>query len=116
MPSALLDPIYTDTRTYLGDPGIPSLIYWQRKYTSQAMQAAGTPVLLKRRYNIEDVENGNAIESPTMDDAMGQALYSQDWLSYGVGYCSVDTQPGEWYSPNFLKEPVFVGTTPPDDT
>jgi hypothetical protein len=67
------------------------------------MRMVGTPVLIKRMYTVEDVENGIAMLSPTMDTSVGQSTYFQDQLSHGVGYVSVETQPGEWYDPETLE-------------
>jgi hypothetical protein len=111
---ALPTPTYTDVRNYWGDPGVPGMIRHQRKYTSEAMRAVGTPVLLKRMYTLEDVENGVAMISPTMDTSYGQPTHAQDQLSYGVGYVSVETQPGEWYDPATLE--LYISVMKPDPT
>lgn len=98
MPSSLATPIYTDVRAYLGDDQIPREIKNQRRSTVDAMRYVGTPVLLKRMYTPEDADLGVAQKSPNMDSTYKQARHA-DPLSYGVGYCSIDTQPGEWYDP-----------------
>jgi hypothetical protein len=72
----------------------------------EVMQRMGTPVLLKRMYTTEDVDNGNAQKSPAYDSVYRQVRHA-DPLSYGVGYCSIDTQPGEWYDPTTFE--VYVG-------
>src|SRR5665213_2155009 len=98
MPS-ILDPnapIYNDVRTYVGDPDVPVSIKRFRTSTGQTMQRMGTPVLLKRMYTIEDVEDGVAIEAANFDTVYGSSTYSTDYISYGVGFASVDTQDGEW--------------------
>jgi hypothetical protein len=99
MPSILETPIYQDVREYYGDSGVPYSIQSLRLYTAETMQRVGTPVLLKRIYTIEDVENGVAEESPNFDDIYNQSTYAQDQLSYGVGFWSIQTQDGEWYDP-----------------
>jgi hypothetical protein len=78
---------------------VPWDISHARRSNLEVMRRMGTPVLLKHHYNIQDVENGVAQESPTMDDIYKQSTYATDELSYGVGYVSVETQDGEWYDP-----------------
>lgn len=126
MPSILTEPIYTDVRRYLGDPQTPWDIKNQRTYAYEAFQRLGTPVLIKRMYTIEDVENGVAKESPTMDDIYKQSTHATDLLSYGVGYVSIETIEGEWYDPvtfdmfvseakpyaNYLPAPKYRGYGP----
>lgn len=112
MPSILQAPIYQDVRFYYGDPDIPHEIQNVRESTSEAMQAMGTPVLLKRIYTIEDVENAVAVESPTFDDIYNQGLYAEDQLSYGVGFWSIQTQDGEWYDP--VTANLYINATIPD--
>lgn len=116
MPSILdpAHPIYTDVRKFTGDPDVPWDIRNQRISSLEVMQRMGTPVLLKRVYTIEDVENGIAQESPTMDDTMGQSTYATDEVSYGVGFCSIETQKGEWYDPATNK--LYIGSVQPDPT
>ena len=97
--SVLPAPIYTDVRTYTGDPDVPWDIRNQRVAGLEVMQRMGNPVLLKRVYTVEDVEDGVAKESMTMDDIYGQPTYAQDKLSYGIGFVSVETQEGEWFNP-----------------
>jgi hypothetical protein len=106
MPSSLNYPIYTDTRSYTGDPQVPREIMEMRISNMEVMQRMGTPVLLKRIYTINDVDQGLAMESPGWDKIYNQVRHD-DPLSYGTGFCSVDTQPGEWYDPTTLE--VFTG-------
>lgn len=96
MPSSLTSPIYTDVRYFLGDAQVPREIKNQRNYTMEAMRRMGTPVLLKRMYTSEDVDQGNAQQSPFMDSVYKQSRQN-DPVSYGTGFVSLDTQPGEWY-------------------
>jgi hypothetical protein len=98
MPSALTAPIYNDVRYYLGDPQVPRSIKNVRQSTMEAMRRVGTPVLLKRRYTPGDVDKGVAQVSPARDTTFG-ASRQNDPLSYGVGFVSLDTQPGEWWDP-----------------
>jgi hypothetical protein len=118
MPSILdsAHPIYTDVRTFTGqsDHYVPWDINNARRSNLEVMRRMGTPVLLKHRYNIQDVENGVAMESPTMDDIYKQSTYASDQLSYGVGYVSIETQDGEWYDPatgNLYINPVIPDPT-----
>lgn len=105
MPSALNYPIYTDTRSYTGDPQTPREIIKMRSSNLQVMQRMGTPVLIKRVYTTEDVDQGNAQRSPGWDQTYRQTRHN-DPLSYGTGFCSLDTQAGEWYDPATLQ--VYV--------
>lgn len=98
MPSALPYPIYTDVRLYYGDDQLPREIKTIRQSTSDAIRYTGTPVLLKRMYTAEDVDEGTAQAVATLDPIYGQVRHA-DPLSYGVGFSSIDTQPGEWYDP-----------------
>lgn len=107
----LTPPIYTDVRYYSGDPDVPHDVRSQRQSNHEVMQRLGTPVLLKRRYNIEDVENGVARKAPTMDDTLYQPTYATDALSHGTGFVSVDTQSGEWYDP--ATGNLYISTTNP---
>ncbi len=49
-----------------------------------------------------------------MDDILGQTTHVTDFLSFGVGYVSVDTQPGEWYDP--ATNQVYASATIPNPT
>lgn len=93
---------------------VPWDIERQRRSNLEVMRRMGTPVLIKRMYTIEDVENGDAKESPTMDDIYHQSTYDKDELSHGVGYVSVETQDGEWYNP--LNGDVYIANVVPDPT
>jgi hypothetical protein len=131
-PSILQEPIYTDVRGFLGDPNVPWEVAHQRQASSEVYRFIGTPVLLKRMYTVEDVENGVAVEAQSMDYIMKQSTYWGDQLSHGVGYVSVETQPGEWFGvppggdetspeilasetkpyPNFVPAPRYRGYGP----
>ncbi len=111
----LSPPIYTDVRNFVGDPNVPNEIHYQRKSSIDVYNFIGTPILIKRMYTIEDVENGNAIKASSMDDTYEQPTYAYDEISYGVGLVSVETQPGEWYgvppggdptSPELISSPT----------
>lgn len=112
MPSILTRPTYQDIRYYTGDPDVPRDVQNLRLSNHETMRWMGTPVLLKRIYTIEDVENGVAKKSPTMDDIYNQSSYDNDQLSYGVGFVSVETQDGEWYDP--ATGNIYIGTINPN--
>lgn len=116
MPSSLVSPIYQDVRFYLGDPSAPRDILRQRQYAQEALQRMGTPVLLKRMYTSLDVDQGVAQVSPGQDVIYRQSRHN-DPLSYGVGFCSIDTQEGEWYDTQTLELYVTgFGEGPPQPT
>jgi hypothetical protein len=96
MPTILEKPIYNDVRTYFGDPDTPQSIKRLRLNDLRTMQRFGAPVLLKKMYNDEDVQNGVAQTSQNFDSVYRASTYAQDFASYGVGFTSVDTQDGEW--------------------
>lgn len=115
MPSILSAPIYTDAREYTGDPQVPTDVETFRFSNLEMMQRFGTPCLVKRIYTIEDVENGVAQRTPVnYDDIYGQSSYITDQLSYGVGFCSVATQDGEWYDP--ATGNLYISSTNPNST
>ncbi len=100
MPSALTKPIYNNVIRYLGDAGIPHEILRRRRAHLEMMRRMGTPVLVKKMFNIEDTEGDEPIAtySPNWDTNMRQPMHD-DPFSYGVGYVSVQTAPGEWTIP-----------------
>jgi hypothetical protein len=71
----------------------------------------GTPVLIKRMYTSEDVANGVAAETENWDPVYNSAIYATDYLSYGVGISSVETQDGEWFDTN-TGDVVISATNP----
>lgn len=114
MPSILdpTRPLYTDARFYTGDPDVPASIKRLRLNSAQTFQRLGTPVLLKRMYNIEDVEQGTAIKATNFDPIYGASTYATDFVSYGVGFASIDTQDGEWIDP--ATGNLIINPTNPD--
>lgn len=98
MPSALEKPDYNNVIRYFGEGVVPQNIKRRRKSSMEVMRRMGTPVLIKHMYNIADVEKGIATESPNFDTIYKQSTHD-DPLSYGVGFVSVETQPGEWVDP-----------------
>lgn len=100
----------TDVRYFYGDAGIPRDIRRMRISTMETMRRMGTPVLLKRVYTVRDVDNGRAQRTPGFDSDYGQTR-AHDPLSHGVGFCSLDLSPTEWYDPV-----TFEILTTPDPT
>src|ERR1039458_9730400 len=98
MPSALLKPIYHNVIRYLGDQGVSQDILRRRRLSLETMRRMGTPVLIKHMYTIQDVEKGIAEPSIGLDTVYQQPIHD-DQISYGVGYVSIETTPGEWIKP-----------------
>ncbi|CAM6003643.1 unnamed protein product [Sphagnum balticum] len=65
--------------------------------SADVYQYLGTPVLIKKMYTTKDVADGIAQKVATFDYVMGQSEYWGDVLSHGVGICSIETQPNEWF-------------------
>jgi len=103
MPSALLKPIYHNVIRYLGDADIPQDIIRRRRQSMETMRRLGTPVLIKRKFTIKDVEEGVAVESQGFDPIYGDTTHD-DAFSYGVGYVSKETTRGEWIVPSSEPE------------
>lgn len=82
--------------------GIPQDIARRRRQTLETMRRMGAPVLIKHRYNDEDVKKGIAEPSPNFDDVYGQTR-NEDPISHGVGFVSVEKSEDEWISPNGLS-------------
>lgn len=110
---------------YVGEPNIPGSVKRRRRWVFDALRRVGTPVLVKHRYNDQDVVNGDATRSPAFDDIYGHT-YSYDAISHGVGYCSIETSPTEWFhtvdgtvitsevnpGSNYLPAPKYRGYGP----
>ena len=120
MPSALKEPIYHNYIGFTGDLGVPQDIYRRRKDTLELMMRLGSPVLVKRRFNDLDVIKGIAQRSPNMTGlTRNSSGYNQprqsDPLSYGVGFTSIETTPGEYFDQdgNLIINPSdTTGLTP----
>ncbi len=84
---------------YLGNENVPRDIKRLRRSVYDTFRRFGQPILVKRMYTAEDVESGLAQRSPNMADAYGQTR-AVDPLSWGTGFCSVQTAPGEWIAPD----------------
>lgn len=83
---------------YLGEPHVPQDALRRRMQVMQAMIRMGTPVIVKHRYNIRDVDKGIAKKSHTWDDIYAQERH-KDPFSHGVGFVSVEESDNEWIHP-----------------
>jgi hypothetical protein len=92
-------PQYTDVTsiTLANTPGVPWEVRDLRRTSADVYQYIGTPVLIKKMYTTRDVTDGIAQKVATFDYVMGQSEYWGDVLSHGIGICSIETQPGEWF-------------------
>lgn len=95
---------------YVGEKNIPGEIRRRRRSVHDMMRRLGTPVIVKHRFNIEDVQKGWAIESSNYDPVYGQAR-ALDPLSHGVGFVSQELSADEWISPDG-SEIVTSNTNP----
>jgi hypothetical protein len=88
----------TNVIRYYGEDVVPHDMRRQRRNNLETMRRFGTPALVKHMYNHDDVQKGIAKESPNFSSVYGQTRHD-DPISHGVGFVSVETQPGEWVSP-----------------
>jgi hypothetical protein len=95
---------------YIGEANIPNDVRRRRRQVQQLMTRMGTPVVIKHRYNDEDVEEGIAERSPNFDDIYNQSS-NTDHLSHGVGWVSVEKSANEWINPN--DGSIVVSNTSP---
>lgn len=98
MPTSLIKPIYKNVIRYKGDVAVPHDVMRRRRQTMETMRRMGTPVLLKHKFNIDDVSEEKAQISPRFDTVYGQGSHD-DPISNGVGFVSVETSRGEWIDP-----------------
>src|SRR4051812_1540830 len=89
----------TNVIRYTGDPNVPYDMRALRANSLDLMRWMGTPIIAKHMYNDRDVKNGIAIVSPNWSTTYRQPR-ANDPISHGVGFVSVETQPGEWVSPD----------------
>jgi hypothetical protein len=80
---------------YVGEPNVPYDTADLRANSLDLFRWMGTPVIIKHRYNPEDVASGIATQSPNWSDVYKQTR-GKDPLSYGVGFVSVETSPDEF--------------------
>lgn len=82
--------------SYVGEGVVPWDIMRRRKLTLETMKRMGTPVLIKHRYNADDVAKGIARRSPNWAPEYKE-VRRNDPLSNGVGFASVEVAENEWY-------------------
>jgi hypothetical protein len=114
---------YNNVIHYLGEAVVPQNIRRRRRQAMEVLRRMGTPVLIKHMYNIDDVAKGVATESPHFDTIYKQSE-QDDPFSHGVGYVSIETQPGEWIDiegnlrkqangePGWIPAPKYKGYGP----
>lgn len=104
---SLNPPQYTDVRslTLKNTPEVPWEVRDLRRTSADVYSYLGTPVLIKKMYTTKDVTDGCAQKVATFDYVMGQSEYWGDVLSHGVGICSIETQPGEWFGAEDADNP-----------
>jgi hypothetical protein len=86
-------------RKYVGEEQVPQSIKSLRRKVYDAMRHLGSPVLVKHRYNADDVERGLARRSDNYSKAYGQGRHD-DPISHGVGFVSVEEADDEWVMPD----------------
>jgi hypothetical protein len=94
---------------YIGDEKIPQDIKRRRRQVYDAMRRLGTPVLVKHRYNFDDVKNGGVKKASSWDDVYATQR-NEDPIGHGVGLVSVETAKNEWVSPE--GEIVYETSSP----
>lgn len=105
MPIVYVDPIDDSTEQlrrvmhYYGSAEAPRDVKQLRASNMEMMRAMGSPVVVKHKYNAEDVENGIAVASPNRSTTFKQTRRN-DPVSHGVGFVSVETSPTEWLAPD----------------
>lgn len=83
---------------YVGKNNVPRNIRQQRGSNLDTMRRFGTPVLIKHRFNADDVQKGIAEKSPNFSATYGQTR-RDDPISWGVGFVSVEKSDDEWVTP-----------------
>jgi hypothetical protein len=104
---------YHRVAKFVGEPNIPNDIAHTRRYVYELMRRMGTPVLMKKMINPDDVEAGVAEKSPNFSETYEQTR-NRDPISHGVGYVSVEKHPEEWIDLKTSK--IIVSETQPPDT
>lgn len=86
-------------RKYVGEEQVPQSLKRLRRQVYDAMRHLGSPVLVKHRYNADDVERGLARRSDNYNKTYGQTRHD-DPISHGVGFVSVEEAENEWVMPD----------------
>jgi hypothetical protein len=84
---------------YVGEENAPQDIKRLRRQVHDMMRRMGQPVIIKKMFTIEDVDNGLAEHSPNFDSVYGQTR-NNDNLSWGVGFVSKEKSNDEWIDPS----------------
>lgn len=84
---------------YTGNEKVPQDVRRRRRQVYDAMRRLGNPVLIKHRYNFDDVINGIAKKASSWDSVYGTQR-NEDPEGHGVGLVSVETTNKEWISPD----------------
>lgn len=82
-------------RKYVGEEGVPQDIKRRRRQVYDVMRRMGSPVLVKHKYNADDVERGLAVRSENYDTVYGQTRHN-DPISHSVGFVSAEKADDEW--------------------
>lgn len=95
---------------YVGNEKVPQDVRRRRRQVYDAMRRMGNPVLVKHRYNFNDVTRGIAKKADTWDDVYGTQR-NEDPMGHGVGLVSVETSKNEWVGPDgaIVKAKVSPG-------
>lgn len=96
---------------YTGKPNVPRNIRQQRGNNLDTMRRFGTPIIVKHRFNADDVQKGIAERSPNFSAVYGQTR-RDDPISWGVGFVSVDKSDNEWVTP---QGKLLVSSVNPED-
>lgn len=97
---------------YFGTPESPRDVRQYRASVAETLRALGSPVMVKHKYNADDVEKVVAVESPNRSTTFGQTRRN-DPISHGVGFVSVEEQDDEWIGPD--ADEVVVSETSPGE-
>jgi hypothetical protein len=84
---------------YSGEESAPQDIKRLRRQVHDMMRRMGQPVIVKKMFTIEDVDNGIAERSANYDSIYGQTR-NNDNLSWGNGFVSKEKSDDEWINPS----------------
>ena len=84
---------------YAGEESAPQDIKRLRRQVHDMMCRMGQPVIVKKMFTIEDVDNGIAERSANYDSIYGQTR-NNDNLSWGNGFVSKEKSDDEWINPS----------------
>lgn len=84
---------------YTGNEKIPQDVRRRRRQVYDAMRRLGNPVLVKHRYNFDDVSKGIAQKASSWDEVYATQR-NEDPQGHGVGLVSVVKSDKEWITPN----------------